>query len=90
MADDVKNIRDTTFTITELSTYRFHYPYMGLIKGGKEVFIYDFTKGVYSYTRMNSPIAFDANTESVKTSITFRILLDLGPFYVYALLEAKD
>ena len=29
---------------------------MAVLKGGKEIFIYDFTKSQYAYVKMNSPI----------------------------------
>lgn len=47
--DPEASIRDKMTTITEVTTYRFHYPYMALVKGGTEIFTYDFTKGNFGY-----------------------------------------
>lgn len=90
MFDDSKNPKDTSFTITEITDYRFHYPYMGLIKGGKEIFTYDFTKSLYGYCRLSCPVAAVSITENVKSSISFRVLLDVGPYFVFSVLETKD
>ena len=56
MYDETKNIKDTTYTITEVNNFMFHYPYMGMIKGGNEIITYDFTKSIYGYLKLNSPI----------------------------------
>lgn len=84
------SIRDKMTTITEIKTYRFHYPYMALIKGGKEVFTYDFTKGSFGYCQLNSPIVAVTATEGVQSIISFHVLFDVGTFLVYGEIVAKD
>lgn len=53
MVDETIPAKDTALKITEVQDFRFHYPYMGILKGGNEIFIYDFTRNIYSYTRIN-------------------------------------
>lgn len=63
---------------------------MSCVKGGTEIFTYDFTKGSYGYCQLNSPIIAVSRTESVKTIISFHALFDVGPFFVYGEIVAKD
>ena len=63
---------------------------MGLVKGGNEIITYDFTKSVYGYIQLNSPIIATTNTSSYKTSVKFSVLIDIGPSFVYATIESKD
>ena len=102
MFDESKNIKDTTYTITEVSNFIFHYPYMGMIKGGTEIITYDFTKSIYGYLRLNSPIISvsstewiqrletDHNSESLISAISYITLIDVGPYFVFGVIESKD
>lgn len=73
-----------------MKDFTFYYPYMGLVKGGNEVITYDFTKSIYGYVQLNSPIVATTNTSSYKTSIKFSVLIDVGPYFAYATIETRD
>ena len=88
--DEPKKIREKIFTITEITTFRFHYPYMAMVKGGNEFFLYDFTKALYGYCQFNSPIIAVTGTQSLKSIISFHVIFDVGPYLVYGELVAKD
>jgi hypothetical protein len=88
--DPDKSVRDKMTTITEIMTYRFHYPFMALVKGGTEIFTYDFTKGSFGFCQLNSPIIAVTSTENVKSIISFHVLFDVGKFFVYGEIVARD
>ena len=73
-----------------MKDFTFYYPYMGFIKGSNEIITYDFTKNIYGYIQLNSPVIATTSTSSYKTSIKFSVLLDVGSFFIYAIIESRD
>lgn len=63
---------------------------MSFVKGCNEIFIYDFTKAIYGYCQFNSPIIAVTSTQSLKSIISFHVMFDVGPYFVYGELVAKD
>lgn len=50
------SLMDVTYQIKEIKDIRFTYPYLGMIKGCNEIFVYDYTREKHVYLHLNSPI----------------------------------
>jgi hypothetical protein len=73
---------DKEYYIQEFSNMKFLSPFLYMIKGGKEIIKFNFSKNEYQYLKLNSPISICSKTDT--NSQNYECLIDIGPYLVYA------
>lgn len=79
MTDKMNDLSDTTFDVKEFEVYKFSYPLLAMIKGGRELIRYDFSTREYYYAKLSAPMSLVQSGK--RNEVVFKGLLDLGKYY---------
>jgi hypothetical protein len=83
--EKIKTLESSIYKVKEFSEYKYWYPYLLMIKGGNEVFRYNFTRNKFIYLKLNSSFVGLENQSYEHLSYTG--LLDLGDYYAKAVID---
>jgi hypothetical protein len=68
--EKIKTLESSTYKVKEFSEYKYRYPYLLMIKGGNEVFRYNFTRNKFIYLKLNSSFVALENQSYERLSYT--------------------
>ena len=75
-----KSIDSSTYKVQEFTGHKYKFPYLCFLKGGNEIFRYNFFKNKFTYCKLNSPIVALQSESYEKLSYTG--LMDRRDFYM--------
>lgn len=85
--DSKRSVKEHTIDETTMLVFKF--PEVMMIKGQREIIVYDVTYQSINYIPLNSPLAYVAASHNIKYGLNIEGLIDFGDYLAFVTLEIR-